>query len=113
VISPRNHVAKRYRVTLDRPLRGDEAETFAAGGLMLEGETKPLLPAIMETLSPTLALLTLTEGRYHQVRRMFAAMGNHVLALHRESLGGLVLPDDLEPGVWRVLDATDIAAIFA
>jgi 16S rRNA pseudouridine516 synthase len=67
----------------------------------------------METLSPTLALLTLTEGRYHQVRRMFAAMGNHVLALHRESLGGLVLPDDLEPGVWRVLDATDIAAIFA
>jgi 16S rRNA pseudouridine516 synthase len=112
VISPRNHVAKRYRVTLDRPLRGDEAETFAAGGLMLDGETKPLLPAAMETLSPTLVLLTLTEGRYHQVRRMFAAMGNHVLALHRESLGGLVLPDDLEPGVWRVLDATDIAAIF-
>ncbi|MFN7618892.1 MAG: pseudouridine synthase, partial [bacterium] len=65
VISPRNHVAKRYRVTLDRPLRGDEAETFAAGGLMLEGETKPLLPAAMETLSPTLVLLTLTEGRYH------------------------------------------------
>ncbi|MDO9472350.1 MAG: pseudouridine synthase [Caulobacter sp.] len=113
VISPRNHVAKRYRVTLDRPLSGGEAETFAAGGLMLDGETKPLLPATMETLSPTLALLTLTEGRYHQVRRMFAAMGNHVLALHRESLGGLVLPDDLEPGAYRVLDATDIAAIFA
>jgi 16S rRNA pseudouridine516 synthase len=44
---------------------------------------------------------------------MFAAMGNHVLALHRESLGGLVLPDDLEPGAYRVLEATDIAAIFA
>lgn len=113
VISPRHHVAKRYRVTLDRPLRGDEAATFAAGGLMLEGETKPLLPAVMETLSPTLALLTLTEGRYHQVRRMFAAMGNHVTALHRESLGGLALPGDLEPGAWRVLEATDIAAIFA
>lgn len=113
VISPRNHVAKRYRVTLDRPLRGDEAETFAAGGLMLDGETKPLLPAMMETLSPTLVLLTLTEGRYHQVRRMFAAMGNHVLALHRESLGGLVLPADLEPGGYRVMDATDIASIFA
>ncbi len=113
VISPRNHVAKRYRVTLDRPLRGDEAETFAAGGLMLDGETKPLLPATMETLSPTLVQLTLTEGRYHQVRRMFAAMGNHVLALHRESLGGLALPDDLEPGAWRVLDAADIASIFA
>ncbi len=113
VISPRNHVAKRYRVTLDRPLRGDEAETFAAGGLMLDGETKPLLPAAMETLSPTLVLLTLTEGRYHQVRRMFAALGNHVLSLHRESLGGLVLPADLEPGAYRVLDATDIASIFA
>ncbi|MDP2260035.1 MAG: pseudouridine synthase [Caulobacter sp.] len=113
VISPRNHVAKRYRVTLDRPLRGDEAETFAAGGLMLDGETKPLLPATMETLSPTLVLLTLTEGRYHQVRRMFAAMGNHVLALHRESLGGLDLPEDLAPGAWRVLEAADIAAIFA
>lgn len=112
VISPRRHVAKRYRVTLDRPLNGDEASTFAAGGLMLEGETKPLLPATMETVSPTEALLTITEGRYHQVRRMFAAMGNHVAALHRESLGGLTLPADLEPGAWRRLTADDLAAIF-
>jgi 16S rRNA pseudouridine516 synthase len=112
VISPRNHVPKRYRVTLDRPLRGDEAATFEAGGLMLDGETKPLLPAAMETLSPTLALLTLTEGRYHQVRRMFAAMGNHVTALHRESLGGLSLPDDLEPGAFQILDEQSIATIF-
>lgn len=113
VISPKHHVAKRYRVTLDRPLRGDEAATFAAGGLMLEGEDKPLLPAAMETLSPTETLLTLTEGRYHQVRRMFAAMGNHVVALHRDRLGGLALPDDLEPGKFRVLDEAGVAAIFA
>lgn len=113
VISPKHHVAKRYRVTLDRPLRGDEAATFAAGGLMLEGETKPLLPAMMETVSPTEARLTITEGRYHQVRRMFAAMGNHVTGLHRESLGGLALPDDLEPGAWRRLEDRDVAAIFA
>jgi len=113
VISPKHHVAKRYRVTLDRPLNGQEAATFAAGGLMLEGETRPLLPAVMETVSPTQALLTITEGRYHQVRRMFAAMGNHVTALHRERLGGLALPDDLEPGAWRRLDAAAIAAIFA
>ena len=113
VISPKNHVAKRYRVTLDRPLRGDEAETFGAGGLMLESETKPLLPAVMETLSPTEALLTLTEGRYHQVRRMFAAMGNHVTALHRESMGGLDLPADLEPGTFRLMTDADLAAIFA
>ena len=112
VISPKSHVAKRYRVTLDRPLSGDEAEAFAAGGLMLDGETKPLLPAVMETLSPTEALLTLTEGRYHQVRRMFAAMGNHVAALHRESMGGLTLPDDLEAGEYRLMTEADLTAIF-
>jgi 16S rRNA pseudouridine516 synthase len=113
VISPKNHVSKRYRVTLDRPLRGDEAETFAAGGLMLDGETKPLLPAVMETLTPTEALLTLTEGRYHQVRRMYAAMGNHVTALHRESMGGLTLPEDLAAGAFRLMTDADLAAVFA
>jgi len=113
VISPKNHVAKRYRVTLDRPLNGTEAATFAAGGLMLDGETKPLLPAVMETLSPTEALLTLTEGRYHQVRRMFAAVGNHVTALHRDRMGGLDLPTDLAPGEYRILNDTDLAAIFS
>lgn len=113
VISPKNHVAKRYRATLDRPLTGEEAAIFAAGELMLEGETKPLLPAVMETLSPTEALLTLTEGRYHQVRRMFAAVGNHVVALHRESMGGLDLPDDLPAGAYRLMTDGDLAAIFA
>lgn len=113
VISPKSHVPKRYRVTLDRPLRGDEAETFAAGGLMLDGETKPLLPAVMETLSPTEALLTLTEGRYHQVRRMYAAMGNHVTALHRESMGGLTLSEDLAAGAFRLMTDADLAAVFA
>ncbi|MFZ5668138.1 MAG: pseudouridine synthase [Pseudomonadota bacterium] len=112
VISPKHHVAKRYRVTLDRPLRGDEAARFAEGGLMLEGETRPLLPATMETLSPTEVFLTLTEGRYHQVRRMFAAVGNHVEALHRDRVGGLALPPGLEPGRFQVLDETRIAAIF-
>lgn len=113
VISPKNHVAKRYRATLDRPLTGEETAIFAAGELMLEGETKPLLPAVMETLSPTEALLTLTEGRYHQVRRMFAAVGNHVTALHRESLGGLDLPGDLAAGEWRLMTDADVAAVFA
>lgn len=113
VISPKNHVAKRYRVTLDRPLNGTEAATFEAGGLMLDGETKPLLPAAMETLSPTEAYLTLTEGRYHQVRRMFAAVGNHVTALHRDRMGGLALPDDLPPGEYRILNDTDLSDIFA
>ena len=112
VISPRSVVAKRYRATLDRPLRGDEGELFASGTLLLEGEDRPLLPADLEPLSPTVALLTVTEGRYHQVRRMFAAAGNHVAALHRDRVGGLELPVDLEPGAHRILGPAEIAAIF-
>ena len=113
VISPRSHVAKRYRATLDRPLNGEVGAVFAAGTLMLEGEADPLAPALLEPLSPKEAYLTITEGRYHQVRRMFAAVGNHVTALHRDRIGGLSLPDDLEPGAWQVLDEAGLAAIFS
>lgn len=112
VISPRSHVAKRYIATLDRPLKGDEAEVFAAGTLMLEGETTPLAPAALEPLGPTEARLTITEGRYHQVRRMFAALGNHVTALHRDRIGGLALPQDMEAGAWRPVTPDEQAAIF-
>jgi 16S rRNA pseudouridine516 synthase len=112
IISPRSHLPKRYRATLARPLRGDEATVFGSGTLMLEGEDKPLQPATLETLSPTEAALTITEGRYHQVRRMFAAVGNHVQALHRERVGGLALPPDLEPGAFRLMTADDVAALF-
>jgi len=113
IISPRQHVPKRYLATLARPLEGGEAARFASGELKLEGEDKPLAPAMLEPLSPTLARLTVTEGRYHQVRRMFAAVGNHVEALHRDRIGGLDLPDGLAPGAWRLMGADDIAAIFA
>jgi 16S rRNA pseudouridine516 synthase len=113
VISPKKHVAKVYRATLARPLVGHEGDLFAQGGLVLEGEDKPLAPAHLEVLSPTEARLTVTEGRYHMVRRMFAAVGNHVDALHRERMGGLTLPDDLAPGEWRMLDQAGIDAIFA
>ncbi len=113
VISPKRNIAKKYRAKLDRPLRGDEAAIFAAGTLMLEGEKTPLLPAVLEGVSEREAVLTITEGRYHQVRRMFAAVGNHVVALHREAIGGLVLPEDLEPGEFMVLDDLAKAEIFA
>jgi len=113
IISPRANVAKRYLVTLARPMDGSEGATFAAGTLVLEGEDKPLLPAELEVHSPTSAHLTIHEGRYHQVRRMFAAVGNHVEALHRDQVGGLSLPDDLEPGRWRLMSDEDIARVFA
>jgi 16S rRNA pseudouridine516 synthase len=113
VISPKNHVPKRYVAKLARPLEGHEPALFASGELMLEGEEKPLAPAGLEVLAPDAARLTIHEGRYHQVRRMFAAAGNHVLELHRESVGGLVLPEDLAPGAFRILSPDEISRIFA
>jgi 16S rRNA pseudouridine516 synthase len=111
-ISPKNHVPKSYIATLDRPLRGDEGDIFAAGTLMLEGEDKPLEPATLEVIAPNQARVTVTEGRYHQVRRMFAAVGNHVVALHRDRVGALALPDDLEPGAIRILGEAEITLVF-
>jgi len=111
IISPKASLAKVYEATLAEDLRGDEAAIFAAGILMLEGETDPLLPATLDVLGPRRARLTLTEGRYHQVRRMFAAVGNHVAALERTTLGGLSL-DDLPVGEWRALDDQDRVRMF-
>lgn len=112
VISTKRHIKKTYRARLARPLSGTEGALFAGGQLMLEGEDKPLAPAELNVISETEALLSVTEGRYHQVRRMFAATGNHVEDLHREGLGGLTLPDGMGPGKWRVLREDDIALIF-
>ena len=113
IISPKANVAKRYQVTLARPLRGDEQAALASGTLMLDGEDRPLLPVAMERHDITRCAVTLTEGRYHQVRRMFAALGNHVEALHRDRVGGLDLPEDLPAGEFRILGDTDIAALFS
>lgn len=111
IISPKSKLPKVYEATLAEPLRGDEATVFASGTLMLDSETTPLLPAELEVLEPTRARLTLHEGRYHQARRMFAAVGNHVSALHRTRVGGLSL-GDLPEGEWRILDAGDRDRIF-
>jgi 16S rRNA pseudouridine516 synthase len=112
VISPRARIAKVYEAELAQDLRGDEGAAFASGTLLLESETTPLLPAGFEALGPRRARLLLHEGRYHQVRRMFAAVGNHVLALHRSRVGGLDL-GGLAPGQWRELDEADRVALFA
>lgn len=113
IISPKSEIRKTYRARLARPLRGDEAAAFASGTMMLEGEEKPLLPAVLDVVDARTARVTLSEGRYHQVRRMFAAVGNHVEALHRVSIGGLVLPEDWEEGDLTVLSQTQVDSVFA
>ncbi len=102
--SPKHKVPKIYEVTLDRPLKGDEGSIFASGTLMLNGEKTPCLPAQLEVIDPTHVKLEIFEGRYHQVRRMFAAVGNHVTALHRSTFGDLTL-GDLKAGEYRLIDA--------
>ena len=102
IISPKNHVAKIYEVTCARPLEPHYGEIFAAGTLVLESEKDALKPAFLDVTGEKTARLTLYEGRYHQVRRMFAAVGNHVETLHRAQMGDLTL-GDLKPGKWRLL----------
>lgn len=112
IVAPRSKLPKVYEATLARDLRGDEVKIFASGKLMLESEREPLAPAVLEVLGPRQARLTLTEGRYHQARRMFAAVGNHVETLHRSRVGGLDL-GDLPGGEWRLLNESDKARLFS
>ncbi len=124
--SPKFHVPRTYVATLAKPLRGDEGELFASGTFVLpddedadefkrrakRGEPpKPLLPAHLESIDATTARLTLREGRYHQVRRMFAAVGNEVVTLHREQFGPLRLDDSLTVGTYRTLTREEVAAL--
>ncbi|WP_233841915.1 pseudouridine synthase [Dyella sp. 2HG41-7] len=111
IISPRANVTKVYEATLAQDLRGDEQALFASGTMMLESETTPLLPAKLDVFAPRHVRLSITEGRYHQVRRMFAATGNHVDTLQRTALGRLST-DGLQAGAWRQLETNDIAQIF-
>ncbi|HEX7013323.1 MAG TPA: 16S rRNA pseudouridine(516) synthase [Steroidobacteraceae bacterium] len=112
IVSPKSAVPKVYEATLARDLRGDETAIFASGELMLRSEQTPLAPAELVTLGPRRVRLTLREGRYHQVRRMFAALGNHVETLHRSQVGALEL-GDLPSGQWRMLEAAEVAQVFA
>ena len=111
IVSPKSKLDKVYEAQLAQDLDGSEGARFASGTLLLESDDKPLLPAELEVLGPRAVRLTLHEGRYHQVRRMFAAVGNHVQALHRSRIGGLGL-SDLPEGQWRQLDAADLAVLF-
>ncbi len=112
VIHPKSNCLKVYHVRLARPLQGNEGELFGSGEFLLESDAKPLLPAGFGALGEKEALVTLHEGRYHQVRRMFAATGNHVLRLKRISTGGLKLPPELEEGEWRIVSEEEKEELF-
>jgi 16S rRNA pseudouridine516 synthase len=101
--SPKADVEKSYLAEVDRDLDPQLSEVFARGDLMLRGEAKPCLPARLEIVSPRTARLIITEGRYHQVRRMFASQGFHVEKLHRESFGPHGL-GDLAEGEWQLVE---------
>ena len=110
ITSPRHHCEKTYLVTLESPVADDTAEQFARG-VQLHNEKDLTKPAVLEVITPTQVRLTISEGRYHQVKRMFAAVGNHVVALHRERIGAIKLDDDLEPGEYRPLTEEEIASV--
>ncbi|MBR9859099.1 MAG: 16S rRNA pseudouridine(516) synthase, partial [Gammaproteobacteria bacterium] len=105
IIRPQQQCEKVYRVGLRDPLAENVAERFAQG-LLLQGESAPTLPAGLEVVSAREVLLTITEGRFHQVKRMFAAVGNRVISLHREQIGSLKL--DVESGQWRHLTTDEV-----
>jgi len=107
LMSPRHHCAKRYRVTTAEPL--DDAQlTRLRDGVVLHDDPAPTRPAEARALSDTELLLTISEGRYHQVKRMLAAVGNRVVALHREAVGHIELAPDLPAGAWRPLTDAEI-----
>lgn len=107
---PRHGVSKTYEVVTARPITEDQLERMGDGTMMLRGESKPLRPAQCTQTGPHTARVVLHEGRYHQVRRMFAAAGNHVEALHRSQVAQLTL-EELPAGAWRPLSPAEDAAL--
>ena len=112
ITSPKRRCDKSYRATLAEPVDEAVAAQFAAG-IALRNEKKKTLPARLEILTPTEVRLHISEGKYHQVKRMFAALGNRVVALHRERIGTLVLDACLQPGQWRELTDDEVVGVVA
>lgn len=109
ITSPKHHCEKTYLVTLADPVEAFYAQQLAEG-ILLRGEKEPCLPAKMEILDDYNVNLTISEGRYHQVKRMFAALGNKVEALHRWRIGDIVLDESLEEGEYRALSDEEIGS---
>ncbi len=110
VTAPRRKCPKSYRAQLAEPI-GEAALAALRHGVRLHGEDRDTRPATVERLGPAAVRITVTEGRYHQVKRMFAAVGNHVTGLHRERIGPVALDPDLPPGAWRNLTADEVAGL--
>lgn len=105
ITTPNRACEKVYRVRLSRPIAGDVAGKFERG-VALQGEEQLTLPARLEVISPQEVYLTITQGKFHQVKRMFAAVGNRVVSLHREKIGDIAL--DVGEGQWRYLTANEV-----
>lgn len=108
--SPRYSCVKEYLVATAETISSDAIDRFSKG-VLLQPENRLTRPARLELLDPSHARLFLSEGRYHQVKRMFAALGNAVISLHRSAVGDIRLDDKLQPGEYRPLEASEIAAI--
>ena len=110
--SPRHHVPKVYEVTVKHPLDVNQIRRLLEG-VVLDDDPKPVRAAACVATGTHQLSLTLTEGKYHQVKRMLAAVGNRVQVLHRSHIGQLSLPADLAPGQWRWLQADDLPLVAA
>lgn len=108
ILSPAHHVEKQYVVTLDTPLTEEMCRGFAAGVTLADGET--MAPAGVEPLNGNglTVLVTLRQGVYHQIKRMFGVFGAGVNALHRQNIGGVALDTALAPGEWRELTEEEV-----
>ena len=109
--SPRHHVPKVYEVTVKHPLDDTQVQRLLQG-VVLDDDPAPVAAAACEAVAPLHLRLTLTEGKYHQVKRMVAAVGNRVEALHRSRIGDLELPAELAPGQWRWLTGSEVESLM-
>lgn len=110
ITSPKHECSKVYRVTTADPIAVNSAALFSQG-IQLHGEQAPTRPAQLTLIDEHNALLCIHEGKYHQVKRMFAALGNRVTGLHRQSIGPQQLDAELQPGQWRALSASEVAQL--
>lgn len=111
IISPRRECTKAYLAELDYQITSETIRKFKEG-FFLKGEEKLTKPAILESLTENKVSVVISEGRYHQVKRMFAACGLHVQSLHRVSVGNIKLDAALQPGQYRQLTDTEISSVL-